>query len=283
MLKRLFLIGPCILMSAAAQATALPAGCVEFTWSRIEAGEFVNERGAIHIPVRVSALNGTVPFQLDTGSRASMIYDGALPPAASPPPATLETEIGVDAVGWMPSRRTLKIKTGMSAKSSRGTLGVDMLGNGFSLDLPRRRLCALSAERATSVTNWQPIERSNGSPVIIVNDGTRDLRLLLDTGSSAFSVISTNGRTEALGKAKVIRSLKVPSFGTTITVQEKTPTKSFTAFGQRLDVPLAYAFEHPFAGFALSQAKIDGLIGLSPFMKGELIMDFANNRIAFVR
>jgi hypothetical protein len=265
----------------AARSFASEPDCLTFAWSRVAAGEFINERGAIHIPMRVSALGGVVPFQLDTGSGSTLIYEGAL--SEQPKTDAIDTEIAINGADWPSERRVVKIKRGMAGKTSKGTLGVDLLGSGFVLDMPNQRFCKLTSDQTAKIKSWVPIKRSNGSPVIMVNDGKRDLRLLLDTGSSAFSIISTPGRSQALRDGKPVRKLIVPSFNNTISVSERVPAGRFQAFGQTLDVPLGYAFTHPLAGMMLDRGKIDGLVGLTPFAKGTLVFDFANERMAFVK
>jgi hypothetical protein len=268
-------------MAIPCAAAASEPDCLTFAWSKIEAGTFVNERGAIHIPMRVAALGGVVPFQLDTGSGSTLIYDGALPQPTQA--ESIETQIGIEGGNWTSTKRAVKIRRGMPGKTSKGTLGIDVLTGGFVLDMPNRQFCKLTPNCVARNTSWTPITRSNGSPVVIVNDGERDLKLLLDTGSSAFSIISTRGRSKALADGKEVRVLDVPSFNTSVSVSERVPAGSFRAFGETLDVPLGYAFTHPFAGMMLDRGKIDGLIGLTPFAKGTLVFDFANERMAFVK
>lgn len=253
--------------------------CINFEWGRIESGEFKSDRASILVPVYVKALDGIAKFQLDTGASRSFVYDGALTSAQDL--TEIETEIGFAHEAWERRVTSLRVKKGMEAKTSQGTIGVDLMRPGIVIDFPRQLLCRLTADRASTFVQWEVFERSGNSPVIKVNDGFRQLRLILDTGSSAFSVITTSGRSKLLAKGKVVNKYKVPSFGSTITVAERKLPGSFTALGQKLDVQYGYTFEHILAGLALNRAKIDGLIGLSPFSNGRLAFDFTNDRVAF--
>ncbi|WP_291201825.1 hypothetical protein [Hyphomonas sp.] len=276
-------IAACVLVLATALAPEALAhntkDCAPFEWGRIAYGTFENDQAFITVPVAVSALKTSMPFQLDTGSGATYLYDPALD--ENEKGRTLATEIAIDAPGWTASARDIKLKHGAAESKSRGTLGVDLLGSGVVLDLKAGTLCPLTPARAAGFADWQVMERSGTSPVIRVNDGHRDLRLLLDTGSSAFSVLSTRGRSKALKRGESVRKFDVPSFNSSLSVTELKPEGQFTAFGKALDTPFVYAFNHPLAGFALNRGKIDGLIGLTPFAGGALAFDFEGNRIAY--
>jgi hypothetical protein len=253
--------------------------CAPLTWGAITYGDFSNERATVMVPVTVSERGGVAPFQLDTGSSATYVYDTSI--SAKDTGRTLSTDIGIAASGWTPVRRNVRLKGEDAIDSSWGTLGVDLLGPGIEVDLKGGRLCPLTPDRAARFSNWEAMERSGSSPVIRVHDGKRDLRLLLDTGSSAFSVLSTRGRTDALGRGEKVRKFRVPSFNSYVTVVEMKPRGGFTAFGRPLATPFAYAFDNPLAGLMLDRGQIDGLIGLTPFAGGSLALDFAGGRIAF--
>lgn len=276
---RLFGIAAFVLGVSATVANAAETQCVGFTWGKIAFDQFQNERASILVPVSVSALNGVVSLQLDTGSSQSMLYDGAF--SLPHPVGEIETSIGIAGEGWASSTRKMTVKKDMAATTSKGTLGVDLMGASIVLDMKNQLLCPLTEQRAQRFKNWTSFERSGKSPVITVNDGTKDLRLILDTGSGAFSIISTTDRSKPIKEGVITRKIEAPSFGSTITVSERVPAGSYTAFGKTLETPFVYAFEHPFAGLMLDRGKIDGLIGLAPFSNGTLAFDFTNNRVAF--
>jgi hypothetical protein len=253
-------------------AGSLATVCVPFEWRPVSLGSFTASKASIVIPVRIDDRDKSVWLQLDTGASKTHLYG----PANS---ERVARKVKVAVKGWHPTDLELETRphdAALSADGPIGTAGVDMFPDGFVLDLRRAQLCPLTV----STWNWSPMTRVNGSPVITVNDGNDDLRLLLDTGSAAFTILSTPALSKGVAASPSLRTLSVPSFGRQLSVDERAPASAFKAFGSTLRLKRVYAFNDPDIEAMLKGAGINGLVGLASF-NGKIAFDFANSRIAY--
>ena len=252
-------------------AAGISAPCVDFAWRPISFGPYTAERAAIIIPITVEGVGEALPFQLDTGSARSEIYADENAPLTA-------RQVRVSGASW-PAREIALAEPGPRPADPGepvGTAGVDLFPDGFVLRLAARQLCPLSPQDWA----WHPMRRVNGSPVIVVEDDGQTVNLLLDTGSAAFSILSTPALSRGIAQAEPVRTLTVPSFGRELTVRELRPVTPFRVFGQPLAPERVYAFADADIEKMLRSAGIEGLIGLSAF-DGELAFDFAGERIAY--
>ena len=158
---------------------------------------------------------------------------------------------------------------------------MDALGEGFILDLAHRRLCGLALASLGSFRQWQPFARVNGSPVLEGLEGTTKIRLLLDTGSSGFTLLSTPRLSSIVRDAKVLRSIQVPSFGRMLTVGELRTAKALVMLGQPVKLTAVYSLDDHDVEEMLRGAGLNGLIGLRPFVGGAIAFNVPNKRTAF--
>lgn len=259
-------------LAAFGLTTAALVPCVPFEWQPISFGEYTAERAAIIVPVAVSGSNVPLRMQLDTGSGNTHLYGAPGAPAS-------ERVADVALRGWPAVTLTLRTEADsepLDAGAPAGTAGVDLFPHGFVLRLATREVCPL----VESDWNWQAMERVNGSPVIPVQDAGRSLRMILDTGSAAFTVLSTPNLSGGVAKATPVRTLSVPSFGRMLSVEERAPRSEFSALGRQLELRYVYAFNDADVEAQLRSARIHGLIGLSAFT-GDIAFDFARDRIGY--
>jgi hypothetical protein len=268
-----------MLLSAEAKA----ADCAPFEWGAITAGDLTITKGAVLVKVDIEGVGNDVVLQLDTGSATTELYGEAVSEtvAKTGPQSRIVT-----IPGWRSGGKSLPIAvrpaSGIAGQSA-GTLGTDFLGDGFVLDLEHRRICEHSAINEGQFANWQPITKVNGSPVVDALEDGAPLRLLLDTGSSGFTLLSTPNLSATVRTATPLRQLKVPSFGRLLNVGELTPTAGMTVMGQPITLAAVYSLDDPDVEGMLKSAGLNGLLGLRPFAGGALAFDFAKQRMAFGR
>jgi hypothetical protein len=234
------------------------------------------------VPVDVEGLGTSMRLQLDTGSSRTELYSDALP-GRLPDGETFARAAKVS--GWGDRAVTLSLHRrdglGSPGEGAVGTAGTDLFPNGFVLDFPARKFCQLTSEMTASFLEWHSFERVNGSPVIVGSEVGQPIRLLIDTGSSGFTLLSTGSLSRIVDGAERGRTLGVPSFGRTLRVTEGRPVVPLSVLGQVLDMTTVYAFEDPQIEGMLRSAGLNGLIGLRPFTKGRLAFDFRNSRVSF--
>jgi hypothetical protein len=257
--------------------------CTPFAWGSVTAGELVIEQGAVIVPTDIEGVGKAIPLQLDTGSATTELYGEAVSPAvAAAGTQTRSVAIG----GWTGPSKSLAVAVRPASGApgqTAGTLGTDTLGDGFVLDLEHQRICRRDVLKADSSISWQPLTLANGSPVIAAEEAGGPMKLLLDTGSSGFTLLSTGNLSSTVRTAAPLRQLKVPSFGRTLTVSERRPTAGITVMGQDLVLGTVYGLDDPDIEAMLKSAGLSGLLGMRPFAGGALVFDFPGKRIGFGR
>ncbi|MEY2882566.1 MAG: hypothetical protein RL490_290, partial [Pseudomonadota bacterium] len=207
---------------------------------------------------------------------------GEAVPAAVTAAGTQTRSVAI--AGWNGPAKILPVGVRPASGSpgqTSGTLGTDMLGAGFVLDLEHRRICKLDVLKADSGIHWQVLTLANGSPVITAQEASEPMKLLLDTGSSGFTLLSTDNLSSTVRTAAPVRPLQVPSFGRMLTVSERKPTQAVAVMGRNLVMETVYGLDDPDIEVMLKSAGLSGLLGLRPFSGGALVFDFAGKRIGF--
>lgn len=167
--------------------------CAPFTWGSVDVGGIDISQGAIIVGVNIEGIGRDIPLQLDTGSATTELYGEAVPAeimAAGKQPRSVRVE------GWSGDGQSLPIAIRPAegaAGQTVGTLGTDAFPEGFILDLEHQRICKMNVLNNDAIAGWQTLTLVNGSPVIEATEDGAAIRLLLDTGSSGFSLLSTRG------------------------------------------------------------------------------------------
>ena len=263
--------------------SARAADCTPFAWGSVTAGELIIEQGAVIVPTDIEGVGKAIPLQLDTGSATTELYGEAVPAAVT---AAGTQSRSVAIAGWNSPAKKLPVAVRPASGppgQTAGTLGTDMLGAGFVLDLEHQRICKLDVLKADSAIRWQALTLANGSPVIAAQEASGPMKLLLDTGSSGFTLLSTDNLSSTVRTAAPVRPLKVPSFGRMLTVSERKPAQAITVMGQDLVLDTVYGLDDPDIEGMLTSAGLSGLLGLQPFSGGALVFDFPGKRIGFGR
>lgn len=253
--------------------------CAPFDFRPASFGDLRVEQAAIRIHVDIAGVGRAMPLQLDTGSSETMLYEGAITAGQRTAVAQARTA----TVRGFPERHlTIGVMAGLGAAGDEfvGTAGTDLFPDGFVLDFVRGCLRPLAASDDSDMA-WQPMGRVNGSPVLTLLEDGAERRVLLDTGSSAFTFLSTPRLSAALQRGEVLRTIRVPSFGRMLAIAVIRTDARFAAFGHELPLREAYAFADADIEAMLEAAGIDGLLGMRSFTNGALAFDFAGGRIGF--
>jgi predicted aspartyl protease len=260
---------------------AVAADCTPFEWAPIVAGELTIAQGAVVVRVDIEGVGKRLPLQVDTGSATTLLYGEA---ASSSLIAEGTRSRRVSVSDWTDSNRTIPISIRApegSPGTAVGTLGTDYLGTGFVLDLAHQRICKMAVVSRGSFERWQTFVKVNGSPVVEIQEDGHPIKVLLDTGSSGFTLLSTPRLSTGIASAAPARSLRVPSFGRMLQVGELVPTAAFSMMGRPFKLDVVYSLDDPEIEEMLKSAGIAGLMGLRPFVDGALVFDFPGQRIAF--
>lgn len=254
-------------------------GSLPFFWEPVQTGDLKLEKGAILLPVSIAGWHAPVLMQLDTGASRTCLYGNAF---EQPPDEKDLQGVTVTVGACLSACVDVAVDTTLGSRGdrSKGTVGVDVLAQGFVLDLANQTIGPLGDDDPR--WHWQAAAKVNGSPVVQVQDGKASLRLLFDTGSSAFTLLSTPSLSPGLAQSVPLRTLQVPSFGRELTITEMAPVQPLCAFGRQLDLHCVYAFQDPGIEQLLRQAGIDGLIGLAAFHQHTLAFDLPRGRIGLL-
>jgi hypothetical protein len=257
--------------------------CAPFTWGSVDVGGIDISQGAIIVGVTIEGIGRDIPLQLDTGSATTELYGEAVPAeimAAGKQPRSVRVE------GWSGDGQSLPIAIRPAegaAGQTVGTLGTDAFPEGFILDLEHQRICKMNVLNNDAIAGWQTLTLVKGSPVIEATEDGATIRLLLDTGSSGFSLLSTQALSSTVRSATPVQQLSVPSFGRMLNVTALKPSRSMAVMGKGLTLDRVYSFDDPDIEGMLKSAGISGLLGMQPFSDGALVFDFLGQRIGFGR
>lgn len=276
-------IGFAILALFLSASPAHAGECAPFAWGSVMVGDIEISQGAIIVGVDIEGIGDNIPLQLDTGSATTELYGEAVSAeiiAAGMQPRSVRIQ------GWDGDGQSLPITIrpaeGSPGKTA-GTLGTDAFPGGFILDLEHQRICRMNVLNDDEIVGWQALTLVNGSPVIEATEDGATIRLLLDTGSSGFSLLSTPALSSTVRTATPVQQLSVPSFGRMIDITAMKPSGSMGVMGKGLALDMVYSFNDPDIEGMLKSAGLSGLLGMRPFSGGALVFDFAGKRIGFGR
>jgi hypothetical protein len=259
------------------------AECTRFEWASVTAGELSIDQGAVIVAVDIEGVGTNLPMQLDTGSARTELYGEAV--ASDVQSAGTRTRV-VSIRGWSdtgsPVPVVIRPPSGPPGRTA-GTLGTDALSNGFVLDLERERLCKPSRLSDPGIADWQALTLANGSPVLEAVEAGTTIRLLLDTGSSGFTLLSTPNLSSTVRTATPVRQLAVPSFGRLLNVSQRRPSGTLTVMGKALQLDTVYGLDDADVEAMLKSQGLAGLLGMRPFAAGALAFDLPGRRIGFGR
>lgn len=281
-----------------------------FEWKALRFGAAVSPHGAMMVPVRLPGMPAEVHLQLDLGSRRSMLYTAFWERWAADFAGPRETLVQ-DDVGrylpdqslmlgaarivvprlWLRNRQTSRPAAGGDAlfPEAVGTLGTDLLGaRALVIDYPGRTLRLLAQLPAVwdARLHWVPMQVRDGRYFVQMKVQGRSRRLIFDTGSSAFALLTSTREWRRLARpGALVERLSVPSWDDTLDVL-RTASDAGLAIGT-LELPIGQVSCIPQLRWTLMLAlwwlNVDGLIGNQAFLQHVVVLDPARGRFGVAR
>lgn len=282
---------------------------VPFNWLGDSIGDKYFENLAMTVPVTIDKLPYKFQMQFDLGAVTTVIYGNTIKPYLAKHPS-LNAKLDTTLVFLIEGKRNFMFKN-ISLKLGKqkfeninighfanfgtnihpdsiktntikhiGTIAPDLLENKILIiDYPNKRL---------RITKKIPKEYQDVSFVdLIVNDGRiflpfkineKQEDLLFDTGSSIFSLLTTEEKANNIAQQAISDSLKIPSWGQQITLYGKKVIAPIELGNKKLeDITVFYDKEKMMDGF-LKEENIWGITGNSFFLNNTIIIDYKNKK-----
>jgi hypothetical protein len=161
-----------------------------------------------------------------------------------------------------------------------GTIAPDLFLNKILIiDYPNKRIAVIATlPKQFAKVAFQPFKIEDGRIKIPLNINNKTEDLMFDTGSSLFSIITTEASANQISKAPAVDSLKISSWGEYYMVYGQKIT-SVIKFGNKILEPsvVFYDKQHRTDQFNKVE-KIWGVTGNAYFMKNMVIIDYKNKR-----
>ncbi|WP_303311755.1 hypothetical protein [Hymenobacter sp. BT730] len=285
--------------------TGLPAA-TSFVWLADTVEQRAMPHAALLIPVKLANCARTCYLQFDTGAPYSVLYDKSLAALQERYPATRHTfQQAPDTVrnfsfaigdGKVQARKLRVLHMGMATMPSDttapfiiGTLGTDVLdGRALILDYGQRRFSLVASVPSDLVqqTDFVPMAFTDRRVLLNVGMQGKSQQFLFDSGSSAFSLLSSQDNWQKLAApGSPTQTVNVNSFGKTLTAHTVS-TAAAMQMGKST-VPLRTVTH--MEGTSLSQqlmmrfSGMGGMLGNEPFSSRTIILDTKAGRFGVVR
>ena len=281
--------------------------CIPFEWQGDTISGRYFEKLAMTVPVKIDRVPENFSMQLDLGAVKTIIYGNTIQPyleryngLREKMDSTLTFFIQGEK-NYMFKDIDLKLGDVAFGKRNIGhfkgfgdTLAADSIGSGtvkhigtvapdlFSnrvliIDYPNRTICiADSLPERFSGASFQEFKEDQGRIKIPLEIDGRVQDLLFDTGSSLFSLITTEKRADQIAAQDIIDSLLISTWG-----------ESYMVYGKETNVPIKYGktllgsstvFSDRLKMFDefFEEENIWGITGNSFFLEQVLIIDYRN-------
>ncbi|MBO2010235.1 hypothetical protein [Hymenobacter negativus] len=285
--------------------SGLPA-TTSFTWWADTARGRAMPHAAVLVPVRLPGCPRTCYFQFDTGAPYSLLYTESLASLQAAYP-TLPFAQAADTV------RDFRCSLGQSQLLAHwvrvkphgphnlpadtatafiiGTLGADVIdGRSLVLDFAHRRFSLDAhlpdslAQRATFV----PLAFENRRVLLTMNLQGKPRQLLYDSGTSAFSLLTSHGEWDRLAQPGApVHKVDVKSFDRTLT-SYTAPTAATLELDNTVP-PLPLGTTTYMEGISLTQSMLmrfsgmGGMLGNRAFDEQTILLDVPGGRFGLVR
>lgn len=282
---------------------------IPFNWEGADISGRQFNKIAITVPVTLDKLPYKFKMQLDLGAVESMIYGQSFLPyldthsslknkidtsqtfkiqdKAFPFFKNIDLKLGNVSfgkknIGYFKDFGDSISKDSLNSKNEQfiGTLAPDIFQDKILIiDFPNQKLCiAHKLTKAYSQVQFQDFKIKNGRIKIPfdINGKTEDI--MFDTGSSLFSLVTTQENANKIAKPTIIDSLEVSSWG-----------KLLTFYGQQTNVPIKFGnlelpqtivyFDDQNSSEQLfKDEQIWGITGNMFFLKNIVVIDYKNKK-----
>lgn len=282
---------------------------IPFTWMGDSIGDRYFEMLAMVVPVTIDKLPYKFQMQFDLGATTTVVYGNTIKPYLVKHPQ-LNSKIDTSLVFIIEGKRNFmfknidlelgnkkfeKINLGYFANFGSsihpdsiktntvkhiGTIAPDLFKNKILIiDYPNKRLCIIEKLPIEyKDVSFVDFEENDGRIFLPFKINGQQESLLFDTGSSIFTLLTTEKRASSITEQAISDSLKVSSWGEHITVYGKRVIAPIKLGNKKLeDSTVFYDKEKMMDGF-FEQENIWGITGNSFFLKNIIIIDYKNKK-----
>lgn len=283
---------------------SLPAGSwtIPFQWKSDSINETLNPHAALLVPVNITGCNRTFFMQFDTGAPYSMFYGNTLRAIKekynnitieeaekqqvlknySFNISNLEVQAkniklikhGVPEINWMDSTEVVII----------GSIGTDIMENRILIiDYPGQSML---------LTDYLPDSLSSSITFSSLDFESRRIllssqgkKLLFDSGSSAFELLTSKSNWNKLRSTDDVQSFPVNSWGKTLTAHNAKTTSSLMFGKANIPITTVTYIEGTsmIQNLLMTFSGMEGMIGNKPFIRYTILFDFRENRFGVIQ
>jgi hypothetical protein len=279
---------------------APPGGSAPMRWASSKFGDRIEPRAAVLLPIRFEGLDKTFYAQFDLGAKSTVFYGKTLAAIADRAPGLKPSDKGeLGAVSFTigdvrASIAKPKVRadigdaniewTNPEAIDLVGTIGVDLLEDRvLTVDFKAMRL-SVGVVAMPATSQWSPMTLKSRWVLLDATLEGKPTKLLLDTGSSAFSLLIDKARWSEMTTGQDTESFLVNSWGKKL-MAHTAPTKARVVIGG-LDTPLGDATyiegTSVTQGLMMRATGMGGMTGNRLFFDRILILDAPGGRYAVI-
>ncbi len=284
--------------------------CFNFEWKGDSiSGRFIPNL-AINVPVSIDNLPHEFNMQFDLGAETSVFYGNSIKPYLKLY-SNLRNKIDSTKTFYIQSQKNvmfseIDLKLGeVDFKNSEiglfsefgDSLSVDSVNTNTSkhigtiapdlfqdkiliIDYPKTQICiADKIPKKYRKLRYEDFVLEQGRIKIPLKINGNSEMLMLDTGSSMFSLITTKSNAESISEKIIVDSLRITSWGEYHTVYGKNIVSDVKFSDKKLPPALVYYFEKPIFDQFFKQEKIWGITGNAYFSENKFIIDYKNKKI----
>ncbi len=300
-LSLLFLVGS---ITSCSRSTPSDIAWIPFDWVRDSIPGRAVEKAYINVPVTIDGLPHEFTMQFDLGAVITMLYGNPAEPFLDKYPSLankLDTTFRFRVDGYRnPKFRGVNLRLGEVPFDGRdvglyrdygdepaagamdsgeavhiGTIAPDLFQDRvLIIDYPGQRLAAadsIPAEYRDAA--FEDFRIDGGGRIYIPFDinGTKE-ELMFDTGTSIFTLLTSEENAREIGGEGIVDSMSVPSWGSYLSVYGLKTVAPVTFGGRKMDDSVVYYMED------MSWLDAWGITGNAYFLNNVVILDYRNRR-----
>lgn len=250
-----------------------------------------DEKGAVYLPVRISGIDRTFYMQFDSGSPVTLFYGNALESIRQKYPTRIKVfheKISLDfTLGAMAvSSQKFQVMAYGEKIDFGNNASIDVIGT-IGTDLLEKRIAILDFKQdvCSFLTHWdesgsEQMEFKKRRILFPASIQNQDLKLLYDSGSSAYELITNKEEWAQYRSKGEIKTENGNSWGNVLKVIS-APAKREIEIGQaRLKLTQVTYIEgtSQLQNWLMKSSGMQGMVGNRLFLSHKLVLDCANGR-----
>jgi len=284
--------------------------CFNFEWQGASVSGRYIPNAAITIPISIDDLPYEFNMQLDLGAVESMFYGNSIKPYFQLH-AELTNKIDSTQTFYIQSQENVKLRNvnlkmgeinfenievglfsgfgdtltidSVKTKNSKhiGTIAPDVFQSKIVIiDYPKSEICiADKIPRKYKNLNYQEFTLEQGRIKLPFEIMGKTEMLMFDTGSSMFSLITTQLNAEQISDKIIVDSLQITSWGEEYTIYGLNVVSNVKFSGENLPPALVYYFKKPIYDQFFEQEDMWGITGNSYFSSKTMVIDYGSNKV----